>query len=194
MNEFKTKIKQTVALCLAMVVGFLVSACSTVPVDLAAGLAPEVRATLNGSSPVFLMQVDDARGLGESGFNYQNLSGNYMFYLSPGVHTLIVGYKYLPKRLMLAVASSPQGVNYDRVSTQLGRIQFEAKAGHSYTLVGEDTWETWKVSIQDTTSGMDITNLPNFTGGTLTTRRCVSTREGTKCDYDFAKEYATGGS
>jgi hypothetical protein len=186
MKGFSLRRIKTSRICLMILLGFLVNGCSTVPVDLAKDLAPEARATLYGKSPVFLMKVDDVLGSWDSGFNYKNLQGSYLFYLSPGVHTLIIGYKYLPKRLMLSTGMSPQGVSYSRISTQLGIIKFEAKPGHSYSLVGEATWETWKVSLQDTTAGESIANLPIFTGGLLTTQTCVTTQEGMKCDCDLS--------
>jgi hypothetical protein len=183
-----TALQRTVKLYLILMLGLLVNGCSTVPVDLAPDLAPETRATLSGSSPVFLMQVDDVRGSDESGFNYKNIRGSYIFYLSPGIHTLMIGYKYLPKRLMLSTGLAPNGVSYSRISSQLGIIKFEAKSGHSYNLVGEATWDTWKVSLQDTTAATSMTNLPNFTGGTLRTRTCADTQEGTKCDCNLREK------
>ena len=53
----------TVNLYLIIMLGFLITGCSPVPVNLSPDLAPEARATLTGSDPVYLMQVDDTSTL-----------------------------------------------------------------------------------------------------------------------------------
>ena len=182
MNSTSHPMKRTGRyLCLIHLVSILLAGCSTGVNDFAPKLPAASRATLilEGSTSL----TGGRLGVGVDGLTANKIKSHWWhgavtMYLTPGKHTLILHYDVEPPGLFIANAlrggtglgnNQPGGMKEWLLTSgeQPYHLDFEARAGHTYTVKYSDNRSHWKVWLKDSLAGKEISSQVAATGGPL---------------------------